>query len=409
MLEAREIGGRIGCPIAQTPQDRHAVTRKLGDFTPSMLQDARAGRPLELNALTGAVRELGALTGVPTPYVDALHGLARLYVRAHTPAAGEPILLAAIAWLRGYLDRDGHLVRLGPAGGGEGPHRHGRPADDRGLPRGRRHRRAGPTRTPAAWRGCGRRSERGEARFVGKTNLHELAYGITGVNEAFGTPVNPLDPRRVPGGSSSGSATAVAAGEADVAYGTDTGGSIRIPAACCGIAGLKTTWGRISLDGVRPLAPSLDTVGPMAADVDGLIAGMALLEPGFAVAADAPRTVGRLAIDADPVVDAAVDDALRAAGFAVQRITIPELQDVIAASAALLDAQAWATNAALFGRAADRIGANVRDRLRAGEHDHRRAAERRPDDEHPVEGAPSTSSGAGSSCWRCPPCSGSRR
>jgi 2-dehydropantoate 2-reductase len=82
MLEAREIGNRIGCPIAQTPQDRHAVTRKLGDFTPSMLQDARAGRPLELDALTGAVRELGALTGVPTPNVDALHGLARLYVRA---------------------------------------------------------------------------------------------------------------------------------------------------------------------------------------------------------------------------------------------------------------------------------------------------------------------------------------
>ena len=86
MLEAREIGGRIGCPIAQTPRDRHAVTRKLGDFTPSMLQDARAGRPLELDALTGAVRELGALTGVPTPYVDALHGLARLYVRAHNPS-----------------------------------------------------------------------------------------------------------------------------------------------------------------------------------------------------------------------------------------------------------------------------------------------------------------------------------
>jgi 2-dehydropantoate 2-reductase len=87
MLEAREIGARIGCPIAQTPPDRHAVTRKLGDFTPSMLQDARAGRPLELDALTGAVRELGALTGVPTPNVDALHGLARLYARAHNPSA----------------------------------------------------------------------------------------------------------------------------------------------------------------------------------------------------------------------------------------------------------------------------------------------------------------------------------
>jgi 2-dehydropantoate 2-reductase len=82
MLEARAIGTRIGCPIAQTPEDRHAVTRKLGDFVPSMLQDARAGRPLELDALTGAVRELGALTGVPTPFVDAIHGLARLWMSA---------------------------------------------------------------------------------------------------------------------------------------------------------------------------------------------------------------------------------------------------------------------------------------------------------------------------------------
>jgi 2-dehydropantoate 2-reductase len=82
MLEAREIGARIGCPIAQSPEDRHAVTRKLGDFVPSMLQDARAGRPLELDALTGAVRELGVLTGVPTPYVDAIHGLTRLWMGA---------------------------------------------------------------------------------------------------------------------------------------------------------------------------------------------------------------------------------------------------------------------------------------------------------------------------------------
>ena len=81
MLEAREIGARIGCPIAETPDDRHAVTRKLGDFRPSMLQDAEAGRSLELDSLTGAVREIGAIVGVPTPYVDALHGLTRLSVR----------------------------------------------------------------------------------------------------------------------------------------------------------------------------------------------------------------------------------------------------------------------------------------------------------------------------------------
>jgi amidase len=90
------------------------------------------------------------------------------------------------------------------------------------------------------------------ARIVGKANLNELAFGASGVNEYFGTPVNPLDPSRVPGGSSSGSAVAVADGEADLAYGSDTGGSIRVPAAFCGIAGLKTTHGRISLDGVWP-------------------------------------------------------------------------------------------------------------------------------------------------------------
>ena len=110
----------------------------------------------------------------------------------------------------------------------------------------------------------------------------------------------------MPGGSSSGSAAAVAAGEADIAYGTDTGGSIRIPAACCGIAGLKTTWGRVPLEGVRPLAPSLDTVGPMARDIAGLAAGMALLEPGFTVADEVPLTIGRLAIGADPAITEAI-------------------------------------------------------------------------------------------------------
>ena len=81
MLETREIGARIGCPIEQTPADRNAVTRKLGSFRTSMLQDADAGRTLELDALTGAVREIGALVGVPTPSVDALHGLTRLSAR----------------------------------------------------------------------------------------------------------------------------------------------------------------------------------------------------------------------------------------------------------------------------------------------------------------------------------------
>ena len=122
----------------------------------------------------------------------------------------------------------------------------------------------------------------GGARIVGKTGLTELCWSANGVNHWSGTPVNPRDPRRLPGGSSSGSAVAVATGEADVAFGTDTGGSVRIPAACCGVAGLKTAYGRISVKGVYPLAPSLDTIGALGADVAAVELGMRLLEPGFA-------------------------------------------------------------------------------------------------------------------------------
>ena len=83
MLEAKEIGARLGIPIDQQPQDRHAVTRKLGAFKTSMLQDVEAGKPVELDALVGAVLELGQLTKVATPYTEALFGLARLHARVH--------------------------------------------------------------------------------------------------------------------------------------------------------------------------------------------------------------------------------------------------------------------------------------------------------------------------------------
>lgn len=155
------------------------------------------------------------------------------------------------------------------------------------------------------------------ARIVGKSNLHELAVLPLGTNPWFGTPVNPLDPALIPGGSSSGSAVAVASGEADVALGSDTGGSIRVPAACCGVTGLKTTYGRVPLGGVWPLAPSMDTIGPMATTVGGLVTGMELLEPGFRPAHAPARTVGRLRTTALPEIEAAVDDALRAAGLDV--------------------------------------------------------------------------------------------
>src|SRR5581483_1655518 len=102
------------------------------------------------------------------------------------------------------------------------------------------------------------------AVVLGTTHMHELAFGPTGVNPALGTPANPWAPGRVPGGSSSGSGAAVAAGLVPAALGTDTGGSVRIPASLCGVTGLKPTYGRVSRAGVTPLAWSLDHVGALA-------------------------------------------------------------------------------------------------------------------------------------------------
>ncbi len=207
--------------------------------------------------------------------------------------------------------------------------------------------------------------EEGRASIAGKANLHELALGVTGINSWSGTPVNPLDPRRVPGGSSSGSAVAVATGEADVAVGTDTGGSVRIPAACCGVVGLKTTFGRIPTAGVRPLAPALDTVGPIARDVNGLVAGMALLEPGFVEDAGwTPSGVGRLSLPAAPVIDEAIDAALAAASVRSVPVELPLWSDATHAGLRLLSAEAWTVNGHLV--ATGEVGADVAARLEIG-------------------------------------------
>jgi Asp-tRNA(Asn)/Glu-tRNA(Gln) amidotransferase A subunit family amidase len=166
--------------------------------------------------------------------------------------------------------------------------------------------------------------------FVGKTNLSEFAVSPSGFNELFGTPRNPysLGRRLIPGGSSSGSAVAVASGMADVALGTDTAGSIRVPAACCGIVGLKTTHGLVSIKGVHPIEPQhLDTVGPMARDIAGTVQGMDLLQPGFADRYEAVKRarpsaktlrIARLKLEkTDPRIDAAIDQALERAGFTI--------------------------------------------------------------------------------------------
>ena len=115
---------------------------------------------------------------------------------------------------------------------------------------------------------CVARLRAAGAIVIGKTNLHEFAYGGSGVISAYGAARNPLDRRRICGGSSSGSAAAVAAGMCCGALGTDTAGSIRLPAACCGIVGFKPTWGAVPVAGVIPLAWSFDHVGPLARTVE---------------------------------------------------------------------------------------------------------------------------------------------
>ena len=122
-----------------------------------------------------------------------------------------------------------------------------------------------------------RRLRAAGAVVIGKTNQHELAAGATNLISACGPTANPWDPARITGGSSGGSGAAVAAGVVPVALGTDTGGSIRIPASMCGVTGLKPTHGAVSLEGVMPLAPSLDTVGPLAATVEDAAAVHAIM------------------------------------------------------------------------------------------------------------------------------------
>jgi Asp-tRNA(Asn)/Glu-tRNA(Gln) amidotransferase A subunit family amidase len=138
---------------------------------------------------------------------------------------------------------------------------------------------------PAKSAECVVRLEAAGYSNIGKTNLHEFAYGTTSENPHFGTVPNPLAPGRIAGGSSGGSAAALAAKLADAALGTDSGGSIRIPSACCGVVGFKPTYDLVPTDGCFPLAPSFDHVGPMAREVAGCAAQLEALVPGISLVA----------------------------------------------------------------------------------------------------------------------------
>ena len=195
--------------------------------------------------------------------------------------------------------------------------------------------------------------------LLGKTNLHEFAYGITSDNPHFGAVVNPLAADRIPGGSSGGNAAALAAGLCEVALGTDSAGSIRLPAACCGIVGFKPTWGLVPADGVFPLAPSFDTVGPMATTVGGCAA----LMRAVGIAADATADV-RAALawteHADPLVRARVEEAARLLP-GVEHIDFPLPGDLDPA----FQAEAADVHRELFAEHANLYGENVRRKLEA--------------------------------------------
>ena len=168
------------------------------------------------------------------------------------------------------------------------------------------------------------------ATLVGKTHTDELTRGIMGTNPHYGTPVNTAAPGRVPGGSSSGSASAVAGGVVDFALGSDTGGSVRMPASFCGLYGLRPTHGRISLDGVLPQAASFDTVGWFARDAETFErVGRVLLR-----SQDEPAQPGRLVIAEDllEVVDDDVRQALRPAVDAIAEMVGEQTTERVAAN-----------------------------------------------------------------------------
>lgn len=206
---------------------------------------------------------------------------------------------------------------------------------------------------------------------VGTTALHELAFGVTGVNAYSGFPSNPHDPDRIPGGSSSGSAVAVATGSVPLAIGTDTGGSVRIPGALCGVVGFKPSRGRFPVEGVLPLSPTLDHLGLFGTDVNTVARAHSALS-GDAILSKHPRRLGvdRAALS---TCDAEVADAVHSAirrleseGIEIVEVDLPDLQVIADVSTTIMFAEAAAIHRDLLGGQTSAFDKAVQDRIETG-------------------------------------------
>ncbi|ENN89777.1 amidase [Rhizobium freirei PRF 81] len=208
------------------------------------------------------------------------------------------------------------------------------------------------------------------ARFVGKTNTDELAYSLIGGNIHFGMPINPSDPNLIPGGSSSGSAVAVAAGLADIGLGTDTSGSIRLPAAINGLVGWRPTHGSLDIGGLHPLAPSFDVPGFMTRSLESMVALMSAV--GVPTADDRLSSVLIVENIFDSIEDDTADETialLRSAAIPVRvagSIGSFSLEELAAAFVTVLQKEAWESNRSIFERSPQAIAPDIAARLLSG-------------------------------------------
>ncbi|MFX4728783.1 amidase [Acinetobacter baumannii] len=208
-----------------------------------------------------------------------------------------------------------------------------------------------------------------DCQIIGKANLHELAFGITGLNSYTGNPINPKYSHLIPGGSSSGSATSVAEKICDFSIGTDTGGSIRLPAACCGIYGLKPTFGRVSRQGVLPQFSSLDCVGPFANDMSTLIQAMRIIDPTFDIEKvkinhKHKTRIGILRVDADNSIWQSIEQRIeQLSNIEFEPVELELFQDAYKVGMTLISYENWLAFSYLISTG--KLGIDIRQRLLA--------------------------------------------